>query len=260
MLRRRRNFLLLRWPLARALSTSSPLQSHLQLAKALWRLVVKPTDVVVDATAGNGFDTLELTKLTPKGHCHAIDISPLAIFNTKCRLTEALGGDLPQRCTLHEQSHARKPPGLEQCKLVVFNLGYLPGQHANRFAVDDYDSTSAESTIGALESWALPSLVHGGCASLTVYPGHPKGLCEHVALEAFAMALHPTFWRATTHRTVNHVDTAPYLLTLHRQPKAPPPKKKELSDTTDADLLLEQENLAAAASAARDAISCTSSS
>lgn len=174
--------------------------SHLTLAKAVWRSVLCPSDVVVDATCGNGHDLLELVSLARSGRVIGMDIDPCAIEECRRRV---------QGVELYEQSHEYPPPDVEEMKLVVFNLGFLPSAAERR-------PTMAESTLGALDSWVLPKLAEGGCASLTVYPGHEEGRREAEALRSFARSLSNSKWRATEHVAVNHDAKAPYLLTIHR--------------------------------------------
>ncbi len=64
-------------------------QSHLDLAHDYWRRIVRPGDTVIDATCGNGADTLMLAKLAlteSSGHLYALDIQESAIEETKQRL------------------------------------------------------------------------------------------------------------------------------------------------------------------------------
>ena len=62
----------------------------------------------------------------------------------------------------------------------------------------------------------------GGHVSVAIYPGHPAGAREAVALRAFAERLPSSAWRATCHQPVNHEPTAPFLLSLHRLYREPP--------------------------------------
>jgi len=244
LLRRASPVLAYCWRTAAALSTTPALRSHLTLAKSLWRLAVAPGDTVVDATCGNGHDTLALAELTDR--VLAMDVDPRAVEATRARV-----GDRP--CVLVQQSHRDPPPGLpDECKLIVFNLGYLPGEDQ---ASSSSATTVAESTITALQTWALPALASGGFASICAYPGHPEGAIEDRALGAFAASLSPAFWRATSHRALNHDRSAPYLLTIHRHPTRSRPSISTLA------FLQEQlnDNLAAAAKAALLAASSSSS-
>ncbi|MCX6989455.1 MAG: class I SAM-dependent methyltransferase [Chlamydiae bacterium] len=129
----------------------------------------------IDATAGNGNDTLFLAKcvLTPNsGWVHAFDIQADAIITTQERLT-SLPLPLQKRITLHEASHETFPPNISP-SLIVYNLGYLPG--------GDLDKTTlSESTLKSCEN-AIRILSHGGLLSITIYPGHPEGLREKSTL------------------------------------------------------------------------------
>ena len=74
----------------------SPLRSVLSAgarttsaAHAAWDALVRPGDFAVDATAGNGHDTLKLARLVGStGSVLAIDSNPLALASTKARLQE----------------------------------------------------------------------------------------------------------------------------------------------------------------------------
>lgn len=88
---------------------------------------VQPGDICIDATMGNGNDTLLLSSLCGKdGHVFAFDIQEAALINTRKRLMEA---DAPQNYTLLLESHTNiehyVDPGTASC--ITFNLGYLPG-------------------------------------------------------------------------------------------------------------------------------------
>ena len=88
-------------------------------------------------------------------------------------------------------------------------------------------TTDAETTVEALASWALGAVKPGGHVSVAIYPGHPAGAREAVALRAFAERLPSSAWRATAHAPVNHEPTAPLLLSLHRLYREPPFKYAE---------------------------------
>ena len=71
-------------------------------------------------------------------------------------------------------------------KLVVFNLGYLPGG-------DKTICTTGATTVAALEA-AQRAVMVGGCLSVTVYPGHPEGEREEKAVLDLAAALPQGRW------------------------------------------------------------------
>jgi ubiquinone/menaquinone biosynthesis C-methylase UbiE len=58
-------------------------QNHLHLAHTLIDQVIKQGDICIDATAGNGLDSLFLAKRvlnSPTGHLHCLDIQVCKIF------------------------------------------------------------------------------------------------------------------------------------------------------------------------------------
>jgi hypothetical protein len=130
-------------------------------------------DYAIDATAGNGHDTLFLAKcLHPGGRLWAIDIQAVAIEATRARLSEA---GLLEGLTLLQANHAELLNLIpEAChgkiKVIVFNLGYLPG--GNKACV-----TLPHSTLSGLSA-SLHLLAPGGLLSLMVYPGHKGGASE----------------------------------------------------------------------------------
>lgn len=104
---------------------------------------VQPGDICIDATMGNGNDTLLLCSLCQEtGHVYAFDIQEQALAHTRQRL---LNADVPTNYTLLLESHANMDhyvqPDSVSC--IVFNLGYLPGG-------DHAKATHASSSIEAL--------------------------------------------------------------------------------------------------------------
>ncbi|EUJ17052.1 S-adenosylmethionine (SAM)-dependent methyltransferase [Listeria aquatica FSL S10-1188] len=66
------------------------LEGILPFSHQLLRKVIFPGDVVIDATCGNGHDTLFLAQLVgPNGKVYAYDIQQTAIEKTEARLDEA---------------------------------------------------------------------------------------------------------------------------------------------------------------------------
>ncbi len=138
------------------------------LAHELVRLVLRPGDAAIDATAGNGHDTLFLAQAVGvTGHVFSFDIQAEAIVRTRQRLAEAK----IENVTLHQASHARMGESVTMpIRAVMFNLGYLPGG-------DKSVITSRDSTLVALES-AKALLQKGGILTVLAYRGHPGGMDE----------------------------------------------------------------------------------
>jgi predicted methyltransferase len=160
-------------------------------AHELLRGHLQPGDTVIDATAGNGHDTLLLAQLiAPGGRVFAFDIQPAALVATRSRLESA--GIPAESWQLiqagHETMPAAIPPELHgRIAAVVFNLGYLPGG-------DKTITTSPAGTVAAMRD-ALQLLRPGGLLVAVLYTGHPGGAEEADAVRAFAAALPRVSWQ-----------------------------------------------------------------
>jgi len=141
---------------------------------------LKEGDQAIDATAGNGYDTLFLAEqVGPSGKVIAIDIQDCAIRSTREKLESA---GLIDRVRLVTDDHAIAlgkliPVDHENFAAITFNLGYLPGS-------DKSIQTCAESTEEALAA-SIQLLTPGGYLCVTAYRGHSGGIAEAETVEAF---------------------------------------------------------------------------
>jgi methylase of polypeptide subunit release factors len=137
------------------------------------RQVLQPGQRVVDATVGNGYDTLLLARqVFPGGRVDGFDCQAEALAVARERLAQAGFVD-----SVHfwERSHAEMAEVVEgPVAMVVFNLGYLPGG-------DQTITTEAPGTITALTA-ARDLLAPAGFISVIAYPGHPAGMIEYEAV------------------------------------------------------------------------------
>ncbi len=153
--------------------------------------------LAIDATAGNGHDTLYLANLVgPTGTVWAFDIQPEALCRTTARLEGQQisvqlrlksGPPLPTTDVCHrviaiEADHAEMvlylPPQIRgRVAAIMFNLGYLPG-------ADKECITTTSSTLTALDA-AIMLLAPGGVLTVVVYPGHPGGREEADAVRSW---------------------------------------------------------------------------
>ena len=100
--------------------------SILDTAKQLIALRVMPGDTVIDATVGNGHDTLFLARLVGReGLVYGFDIQQVALERTAARLQEAGLQDRVQLIHAGHEELKKYVPDFVQA--VMFNLGYLPG-------------------------------------------------------------------------------------------------------------------------------------
>jgi len=169
--------------------------------------IVTEGSLAIDATAGNGNDTLFLAGLVGEtGQVWAFDIQKQAIENTRRRLTEA---GMLHRVRLihggHEEIDRFVP---QKVHAVLFNLGYLPGG-------DTGIVTVPETTVKALEK-SRELLWPGGILCLAVYWGHPGGKEEKEAVEGWAAQLSPYAWDVEKISFPNR-NIAPFVMVIQKK-------------------------------------------
>ncbi len=145
------------------------------------RGVLSAGETAIDATVGNGHDTLFLAECVgPGGMVIGFDVQEAALEATRRRLCGA--GIEAERVRLVRGGHEEM--GREVCRpvaAVMFNLGYLPGG-------DHAVTTRAGTTVRALEQ-ALGVLRPKGILSAVCYRGHPGGAAEAAAVCEWAAGL-----------------------------------------------------------------------
>ena len=142
----------------------------LELQKRFILAHLRPGDVAVDCTMGNGNDTAFLSEsVGPEGKVYAFDIQEAALESTRAHL-QALS--CPENYTLIHASHHRILEFVKEApKAVMFNLGYLPG--SGKKQVTTMRETTMEAVRGAIEL-----LDHDGILLVAIYPGHEEGRLE----------------------------------------------------------------------------------
>lgn len=129
--------------------------------------------IAIDATCGNGFDTLFLAEqVGMTGLVYGVDIQERAVETVRTKLLET---GLLSHCRLVIGSHAQlnamvDPEHAGVVSVVMFNLGYLP-------LGDKTIVTKPKSTVAGLEQ-AFELVRPGGLISVLAYPGHAGGLEE----------------------------------------------------------------------------------
>ena len=154
-----------------------------QWCAAFIRQQVQEGDFCIDATMGNGNDTLLLSQLCGEsGKVLAFDIQVQALTATQKRLN---AGHVPENYRLLLESHANMAeyatPDSVSC--IVFNFGYLPGGNHKL-------ATRPESSILALTT-SLSLLKRGGILMLCIYSGGDSGFQERDALLGWLKELDP---------------------------------------------------------------------
>ncbi len=193
-------------------STYTLFQSHIDLAHHYWSQLIKPGDHAIDATCGNGHDTLKLCQLAlcqHEGKIYAFDRQREAIKNTESYLNQNLLPNQVEHVQFILGCHSQFPSSIipNSIKLIVYNLGYLPGG-------DKTQTTETSTTLLSLQK-ALAIVKPGGAISVTCYPGHPEGACEEEAILKWIQTLSPLEWSACHHKWINRRQ-APSLLLLQK--------------------------------------------
>ena len=174
----------------------------LEMAHDFLAQVITQEDIVVDATMGNGHDTLFLAKLAKQ--VYAFDIQEQALEKTSQRLQEA--GLTNAELIL--QGHETVDQFVREVKAAIFNLGYLP-------SADKSIITQPQTTIEALDK-LCQMLAKGVRIAIMIYYGHEGGDIERDAVMDFVSQLPQQEYTATIYRTLNQINNPPFLVMIEK--------------------------------------------
>ena len=165
-------------------------------------------NLVIDATAGNGNDTLFLAKnSSAKTTVWAFDIQPQAIANTQSLLEKHGFVDKVQ---LILDNHANIANYISHpVDAAMFNLGYLPGG-------DHSKNTCPAATLHALEQ-ILQLLTVGGLLTVAAYPGYEHGKMETDAVHQYLTTLPQQTFTVASWTMVNQVNSPPVLYIIEKR-------------------------------------------
>jgi hypothetical protein len=185
--------------------------SLVNTAHDLIRDILSPGDITVDATVGNGHDTLFLAEqVGPSGHVYGFDIQQAAIDSTLEKFRQT---PLSDRLILIHASHAEmsdKIPAHHHGKIraIMFNLGYLPGGDKSIITLTD-STLSALTTAGRI-------LAVNGIITLLAYPGHQGGDSETDQVKNWCAQLNKQQFAVDTMYSAEHKDSAPRLFVIRK--------------------------------------------
>lgn len=187
------------------------LKGILNFAHHLLEESAEEGDVVIDATCGNGNDTLFLSKLVgSSGSVLAFDVQSQAISNTK----EALIKNDRDNVSLIHDSHENIIDYLpdEMYKKIggaIFNLGFLPKS-------DKSIITKSYSTIIAMDT-ILSFLKKNGLIVIVVYHGHEGGKQERDALLKHVIHLDQKKFSVLQYGFINQKNNPPFILAIQKK-------------------------------------------
>lgn len=171
---------------------------------------IMPESTVIDATLGNGQDTLKIAqRLGPKGRLYSFDIQKEAIERSQQLLEEA-DIKLPQIELIHD-SHIHFDRYLapeEHVDFIIYNLGYLPRG-------DKSITTVADSTLQSVKI-GLSLLKPYGMMVIAVYHGHEAGKEERDQLAQYLSTLDQRQYHVFCQQFINQKNNPPFLYLIER--------------------------------------------
>ncbi|EOT48775.1 MULTISPECIES: tRNA (mnm(5)s(2)U34)-methyltransferase [Enterococcus] len=185
------------------------LASALRYSHQLIAEVVDEHDTVVDATMGNGHDTLFLAQHVPNGVVHSFDIQEQALEQTAVLLSKY---SLTAEVALHHDGHENINtyiPHDTSVKAALFNLGYLPKS-------DKQIITKAQTTLTALNE-LVSRLALGGRIVIVAYYGHQDGKEELQAVTDFCQRLDQHQYQVLHYQFINQLNHPPILFCIERR-------------------------------------------
>ena len=185
------------WDIPRSSYNGNPALTPTALAHSQWSHIIRPgIDSAIDATCGNGYDSIYLAKMlfslddpidytSMKSELVCVDIQKQACESTRDQLAQWMDPSiLEKHVQIVHSSHSPlpRPKDDSSVALVVWNLGYLPNSNEKELY------TQMESTISSIVDAALMVRI-GGMLSITSYPKtNPKENCAvHGLVEALAL-------------------------------------------------------------------------
>lgn len=183
------------------------LNNTVSIAKTYIEKHIKSGQVVLDATIGNGNDTVLMADIVGNnGKVYGFDIQELAIENTKKILIE---NNLMDRVTLIKDNHANIDNHIH-CKLdfIIYNLGYLPNG-------DKSIITKADSTIESIKK-SLRLLGNNGLLLINSYTGHIGGFEENKQIENLLRILDQKCFNVLKHTFINQKNFPPILYVIEK--------------------------------------------
>ncbi len=172
---------------------------------------VQQGEIVVDATLGNGHDSLLLSEIVGEnGRVIAFDIQEEAIETSKALFKSH--GKTNIHCFLkgHEQAEkALTELNVKEIGGAIFNLGYLPNSNHEI-------TTEGKTTIAAFEQ-LFKRLKRKRYIVFVVYPGHAEGKREKNELLSYFKQFPSSTADIITYQLVNRSDKAPFVVAVYKK-------------------------------------------
>lgn len=187
------------------------LKGIIDYSHELLKTSITEGEVAIDATCGNGNDTLVLSQIVgDSGHVYAFDIQEQAIQNSKQLLAEHERNNVTLIHGNHAELEQYVPEKLKgKVGGAIFNLGYLPRS-------DKTIITKGETTIAAIES-ILSYLKKNGVIVIVIYHGHEGGQTEKEQVLAYAKNLDQKKHNVLMYRFINQKNNPPFIVAIQKK-------------------------------------------
>ncbi len=163
---------------------------------------IKKTDIAVDATIGNGNDTLLLTNLA--SFVYGFDIQEVAIANTNNLLKKHNKNNYRLILDSFENIFTY----IKDFKGIVFNLGYLPKGCKTI-------TTTADITVKTL-NLITSKMIKDQFIILTCYPNHQEGFIESHQVLGFVKNLNQSF-KVLKYKILNNPNKPPFVIVIEKK-------------------------------------------
>ena len=170
--------------------------------------IIQEGDVVVDATMGNGYDTVYLAKkVGENGKVYAFDVQEEALKST----TKKVNKEELNNVELILDGHQNMDKYVkEEVSCIVFNLGYLPR------AKHQIIITKADTTLEAIKK-GLELLKPNGVMSIAIYSGHEGGMEEKNEVYKYTETLDQNYFNVLCTKFINQINNPPELLLIEKK-------------------------------------------
>ena len=178
------------------------------IAKIYIQEVVKEGDICIDATMGNGYDTVFLAeKVGKSGKVYAFDVQEEAIKSTEKKVKKL---EFEDRVELILDGHENINNYVkEKIKCAVFNLGYLP-------RCEHRIITKPDTTIEAIKQ-SVSLLEENGVVCVSIYTGHEGGMEERNEVFDYASNLDQKDYNVFESKFVNQKNNPPSIILIERK-------------------------------------------
>lgn len=181
-----------------------------EVNKIFLEKIIEKGHVVIDATMGNGYDTVYLGNLVGEtGKVYAFDVQEEALSSTRKKVVR---DNMEHRIELILDGHENLDKYVkEEVSCVVFNLGYLP--RAKHMVI-----TKPDTTLQAIKK-SLELLKPNGIISIAAYIGHEGGLDEKNHICEYLDNLDQKQYNVLHMEFTNQINNPPQLILVEKKVK-----------------------------------------